>query len=422
MPKVKIKYKKNPSQNIFHNDITSPLCMFTSGYGGGKTYALCMKMLKLSALNKDVAGGLLCPSFPEYKKDILPTFEQILMENGLLQYTTINKSDKYIIFPWTKAPMFIHTAEKAIKGPNYGYIGANEFSLMPFERIQELMSRLRVKDAPFRQMNFAGTPEDLHGWLEEFVEKQLEAKRLNLITGTTMDNIDNVSEEYIDHLRSTLDPQQLRLYLEGQMGTIGNNLFYYAFDREKNRTTETLNKNDTIYINVDFNVANMHATIAQQEWIDNQKHSNFVKEIVLKDASSDTYAMRDKLYQMFHDCIDRCVVTIDFSGKNRKTTGPSDLKVIKSVFKNTRYRAGGNPRLKKRQILVNGCLSHGYIKINKEECPVLWRDMTKVRQKDDFTKDGTNKDLTHASDTLDYYVDQEYNLRDRKSFNEYKAM
>lgn len=421
MAKVQIKYNQNRPQKEFQEDVTSPLLMFCSGFGGGKTYGLCMKMIKLSALNKDISGGLLCPSFPEYKKDILPTFEQILADNGLLSYSTINKSDKYIIFPWTKAPMFIHTAEKSIKGPNYGYIGINEFSSMPFERIQEMLSRLRVKEAPFRQANFAGTPEDVYGWLEEFVDKHTESGRLKLITGTTLDN-PHVAEEYVEHLKATLDPQQLQVYLEGKLGSLGTNLFYYSFDSNKNKTNETLNKKDTVYINIDFNVGNMHATIAQQEWIDNQKHSYFVDEVVLKDNSSDTYAMRDKLYQKFHDCIDRCVVTIDFSGKNRKTTGPSDLKVIKSVFKNTRYRSGGNPRLKQRQILVNGCLAHGYVKINKEKCPVLWRDMMKVRQKDDFTKDGTNKDLTHASDTLDYYIDQEYNLKSRQSFNSYKAM
>jgi len=96
--------------------------------------------------------------------------------------------------------------------------------------------------------------------------------------------------------------------------------------------------------------------------------------------------------------------------------------VLREYFDNVRYKSSGNDRLKHRQVLVNGLFNHGYLFINKDNCPILWKDMRKVRQKDDFTKDGTAKDLTHASDTLDYFVMQEYNLKDRKQFNSYRAM
>ena len=55
--------------------------MLSGGYGGGKSYWLFMKLLKLSALNKEAAGGLLCPSLPEFKRDMLPMMLEYLSAN-----------------------------------------------------------------------------------------------------------------------------------------------------------------------------------------------------------------------------------------------------------------------------------------------------------------------------------------------------
>ena len=191
MSKVKIKYKKNQPQSEFHKDITTSFLMFNGGLGSGKTYGLCMKLIKLSHLNKNIPGGCLSPSFPMYKKDILPTFEEIIDKCGLSSYTKIHRTDHYIIFPWTNAPLYFFTAEKPIKGPNLGYGGINEHSSIPFERIQQFIQRIRVKDAKYRQLNLAGTPEDEYAWLDDFVEAHEKTGKLRIINGKTTDNTQN---------------------------------------------------------------------------------------------------------------------------------------------------------------------------------------------------------------------------------------
>lgn len=420
MSKVKIKYKKNSPQEEFHKDIVSPILMLCAGLGMGKTWALCQKALLLSYLNKDISGGLLCPSFPDYKKDILPTFEEIFEQNKIQDYCKINKSDKYIIFPWSKAPLYIHTAEKHIKGPNYGYGLVNEFSSIPLERIQELINRVRVKEAKYRQLNFVGTPEDVHGWLEEFIDKQEAAGLLRIIRGKTTDN-EHLAPEYIEHLKATLDPLQFRLFAEGELIQLSTNRFYYAFKPDAHNTTIEFDPMRTIHVGLDFNVGNMHAVIGQVHEINRKKVMVFIDQIVLKDYGSDTKKMAEAIREKYYDYLDQVLITCDFSGAARKTTGPSDVILLRQQGFEVRYRSKGNVRLKKRQLLVNGLLSHGQILVNKEKCPILWKDMTKVLQKEDFTKDKTNPDLTHASDGLDYLIDFEFEIMDRQRFHHGKA-
>ena len=97
--------------------------MSSCGLGAGKTFVLCMKMLKLSYMNKGFAGGVLAPSFPELKKDIIPTFEDIL-ETNKIKYR-YHKTEKWFKFPWSKAPLYCFSAERAIDGPNLADLGIN---------------------------------------------------------------------------------------------------------------------------------------------------------------------------------------------------------------------------------------------------------------------------------------------------------
>lgn len=425
-------WEKLPTQAKIYEDNYTGILMQASGLGGGKSHGAVRKALQLSALNKGYAGGFLCPTYSDFKRDIKPLFEEILEEHIGLQknkHWWFHGTDKTYKFIWNQAPLFVFTAEKPIAGPNLAYCLINEFSLMQWVRVNEMMRRVRVKGAPFKQKVLVGTPEDEYGWLEDKIEmwEKMNLKKpdsFKLYQSDTDENI-YVDEDYGEYLEATLDPYQLEVFKRGQIGNIGTNKFYYAFDLNKNRSDYEIDPEKDLYVNVDFNVGNMHATVAQMDidYKERKKYTHFVDEIVLKHNGADTYAMRDAILERYGDAFDveNIIITVDASGRNRKTTGQSDVIVLREYFPEVRYRSSGNDRLKKRQIVVNGLLSHGYIKINKEKCPILWRDLKKVKQNEDFTKDDTNKDLTHASDTLDYLIMREYNLKDRKSFNSYRA-
>jgi hypothetical protein len=142
-------WEKLPTQKeVYYEDKTETL-MFAAGLGSGKSYVLCRKLLKLSAINRNVAGGLLCPSYPDYKRDIEPMLETLLQENLKMTegvHYKYNRSEKTWRFCWSKAPIYVFTADRPIAGPNLGYGGVNEFSLIPKDRMNDMGHRTECFD------------------------------------------------------------------------------------------------------------------------------------------------------------------------------------------------------------------------------------------------------------------------------------
>lgn len=398
---MRIKFDANPKQQEFMEDVKSPILMYTSGLGGGKTYGLVNKSLQLSFLNKDTEGGFLCPSYSDYKRDVLPTFEKIFEENKLT--VKINLSDKFFIFPWTNKKLYVFTGENPIKGPNLGWCCINEFSSIRWERIREMMERVRDKKAKYMQRVFAGTPEDVFGWVPDFVEAQQLAGRINLIKGTTMDNLAHLGEDYIDQLKTTLDPVALKLFLNGEMVRLGTDYFYYAYRPENNDNPDLRwDKDLLVHIGLDFNVSRMAAVCAHK--VGDKLH--VFDEIYLNGGNSDTNMMADALEARYPK--HQVLITCDAAGKARKTSGLSDVDILRARGFEVRYRSA-NPRLRKRQLLMNGLLHNGRILIHPTNCKTLKRDLSKVEQHQaTFEKVKTNPDMTHASDCLDYLCDFEF--------------
>jgi hypothetical protein len=414
--KKNIIYRKTPSQKLFHEDNTTPILFFAGGLGSGKTYGLAQKLLKLSFLNMNCAGGLLCPSYSDYKKDILPIFEEIDFKNKI--GISVNKTDKTFYFPWSKAPLYVFTGEKPIAGPNLGYCGINEYSLMPYERINEMMRRVRVKHAQFPQRCFAGTPEDVHGWLDEFIEKQSTLNRIKVIKAKTTEN-KHVDPEYIEHLKATLDPQAFKLFAEGEFIKLNGALYYYNYS-SKNNSDCVYRSDQVIHIGLDFNVGNMTAIFCHVVGNGEAKEIQVFDELILKNNGANTYDMCTAILNRYPKHMVK--ITCDASGNNRKTTGPTDVQVLKSIFGTEAVRfKSTNPRHRKRQILVNGAFHNQKIWINPKNCPILKRDLLRVDQDArNFEKIKTNPELTHSSDCLDYIADFEFTIREKESFNKFK--
>jgi hypothetical protein len=381
-------------------------------HNSGKSYSLVMKMLKLSYLNQNIAGGILTPSFPDFKKDILPLFEHILDENKI-KYR-YHKTDKWFKFPWSWGLLYVFSAEKPIAGPNLGYCGINEFSLIPFERISEMLRRVRVKKAPHRQRVLVGTPEDVHGWLEEFIEKQSARgpDKFKIHYGSSSENT-HIADDYVQDLESMLDPKALEVFRDGKIARLGGDYFYYSFDKKKNISEHAkYNPNLIVHIGLDFNVGYMAASFSHK--VDDRQI--FFDELLLT-GDSNTYTMASALKELYP--IERILITCDASGASRKSSAMeqalTDVAILKKAGYEVRFMRQ-NARLRRRQIQMNGLLHNARIIINPK-CVNLIKDFDKCRQKPDFTKDeGSDKKFSHFSDGADYVCGFEHPLElDRKS-------
>lgn len=409
---LKIKYEPLPAQKEVFEDDTTENIMHAAGLGSGKTFNLCQKLIRLSKLNRGYAGGILVPDYPSFKKDVKPTFEHIFETNNLKKHRHWNyhQTDKFYSFSWTKQKLWVFSAEKEIAGPNLGYGGVNEFSLCSWDRINEFVRRIRVQ-APFKQRIFAGTPEDKYGWLQDYVtmmreQAEKDPKKFRIIFGDTTEN-HHIDPDYYKTLEYMLDSKAIKVFKEGQILKLTGDLFYYSFERKKNVTDQALFiPGYTVYANLDFNVGRMTCTFAHR----NGQYDDFFDEFELL-GNSDTIQAAEEIKKRYGT--QNVLLTIDSSGKNRKTSGASDYQLlINAGFPKERIRfKSQNPRFRERQLLVNGRMDKGFIRINPK-CKITIKDLEHVEQNKltfEKIKDAKGK-LTHASDTLDYFIDYEYTL------------
>lgn len=426
MSKVEIGYEQNNHQREFHTDLESKFLHLSCGFGGGKSFGLAMKGFQLSYLNRNITGGCVVPSIAEYKKDLLPIFHEIL-ESNRVRYR-YHHTDKWFRFPWSKGTLQIATAERAIRGPNWGFCLFNELGQIEHARYKEGIGRVRVKGAPCPQVASSGTPEGTGHWIyEEFVDKPMKGSRI--IYGDTRDNIKNLSQDYIDSLESSYDSIMLDAYLRGMFINMSASRFYYAYDPKRNLDKEICQiDGETIHVCMDFNVDPMTATLCHILPVTNASglplydpYGQPLKRITAwgqielgGTQGADTKKMAQAL--LSRGCHpDITIIYPDPAGNSRRTSGSSDVAILRQHgFTQIKFKNVA-PMFRRRQLAVNNLLEKGLILIHPDAAKGLKRDLEAVEQ-DQVTlgKVKDNPKLTHFSDGLDYMVDVEFPLSGSK--------
>lgn len=400
MKKINWNYTKNPHQLEFHNDVVSRRLHLSTGFGGGKTYALVMKAFQLSWLNRHVAGGLVAESFQEFKKDWLPLFEEILDNNKIsFQYKANGKYGPYFTWPWTDAPIFVQSGEKKIRGPNWGWACINELTLMPLIRYQEVFGRVRVKKAKFPQIASCGTPE---GHANEYYDYLIENPPPNtrIIYGNSKDNQQNLGEGFIQDLEHTYDSVMQDAYVRGLWVNMSTNRFYYAYDPSRNDIKEGQFKRrdyDYFHIGMDFNVDNMAANIWQYDG-----HVLWGVDEITIPKNAETRDMAKALISRGYTP-ENSILYPDPAGNSRKTTGKPDIVVLRDCgFEEIRVKKRAATH-RQRQLHMNNLLEKGRIRPNPQTQPEVKKDFQGVEMDPiRLEKNKDNPKRTHHSDGVDY--------------------
>ncbi len=428
MARYKIKAKLNAHQHEFMDDTSTKFLHLSSGFGGGKSYVLVQKNFQLMRLNRHMAGGCVVPSIADYKKDLLPLFEEILEVNRI-KYR-YHKTDKWWRFPWSRGKLYIATAEKKIRGPNWAFATLNESTLITHERYKETIGRVRIKGASNPQIASCGTPEGTSHWkYEQFVETPMKNSRI--IYGDTRDNLDNLNEDYITTLENSYDAIMLDAYLRGLFVNMKGNRFYYAYDPVKcdDKALEQIDGAE-VHVSLDYNVCPMVATlwnvvpITNQNgvpWLDSTTGKPFMRAFAFDQIKIEDGADVHHMSRAFFEYgLDPETTTIypDPAGRARHTAvegAKGNNEVLKSLgWYKIRVKSSA-PRFRTRQLAVCNLLSKGMIKIHPTKCKDLKRDLEAVEQdKATFEKIKDNPKLTHASDGMDYFVDIMFPLSGQK--------
>lgn len=433
--RYKIKYRRNAHQVDFHDDTISKFLHLNAGFGSGKSYGLAMKGIHLSQINKGLPGGCVVPTIADFKKDLLPIFEEILEVNRI-RYR-YHQTDKWFQFPWSKGRMYVASAEKKIRGPNWAYALINEAGLIAHERYKETVGRVRIKGAPAPQIASSGTPEGIGNYLYEiFVETPMLGSRI--IYGDTRNNLLNLSDDYVTTLENSYDAVMLDAYLRGLFVNMNGSRFYYAYDPKRNDDPLIEPKEGfETCVSLDYNVSPMVATLWQVVTLANKsgvplldpqgkpiERARAFDQIYIDDGA-DTQKMIRALKEYEHENgftldLATTVVFPDPAGKNRSTQGAPDNAQLREAGFTVRAKLAA-PQFRKRQLAVCNLLAKGLIQLHPVKCKALKKDLEGVEQdKVTFEKIKTNPKLTHASDGMDYFVDLRFPFSgvkpDSKSF------
>jgi hypothetical protein len=419
-----MRYKRNPHQAEFHEDVTSKFLHLSSGFGGGKSFAVVQKTFQLSYLNKNIPGGIVVPSIADFKKDLLPLFEEIL-ETNRIRYR-YHATDKWFKFPWSSAKAHVATAEKKIRGPNWGWCTINELTLIAHERYKEAIGRVRIKKATHPQIASSGTPEGTAHWAyETFVDQPIKNSRI--IYGDTRNNLLNLNDDYVDALESSYDEIMLDAYLKGLFVNMTGKRFYYAYDPAKNdnKSIEQI-PGEEVHVSLDYNVSPMVATLWNIFPVRTKNGTPLIHpngQPLLKCQAFDSIVIEDgadtaKMCKAFDAYgLDPSTTTIypDPAGRNRSTQGPPDNTILKNHgWHKIRVRLSA-PQFRKRQLNVCNLLAKVLIQIHPVKCRPLKRDFEAVEQdKVTYDKIKDNPKLTHASDGADYMFDILFPLSGKK--------
>lgn len=412
--KITINPELVGAQFDFYEDDETKFLHLSAGFGFGKTTVLCYKLLKLSILNRPFDGGIVCPSFTDFKRDVLPSLVGILEKHDIpYEY---HGTDHHFKFPWSSGYLRVFTAEKKLRGPNMSYIGLNELGLIPFERYQEAIGRVRIKGAPCPQVVSSGTPDQglSSPYYQIFVENPW--KNSKILFGSTRENAHNLSPTYIQSLYESYPKLLLDAFMEGQFVNITGNRFYFSYDQTRNDNANLKPNEDThFFCGIDFNVQPFCASIWQRQG------SKIVclDEIVLSggegyDTKNMITALESRGYGPYNT-----ILYPDPSGNSRSTKGLPDIKVLENHGFTCRVKNVA-PRFRERQINVNNLLEKGIIQIHPK-CKAMKKDLVAV-ECDPVTlqKKKNNPALTHLSDGMDYMIDIEFPFSGKKAASEIK--
>lgn len=336
--------------------------------------------------------------------DTLPKVLSIAFPN--LVYET-NRTDYFITLPngseiWVGGLDDEKRIEK-ILGKEYSTMYFNECSQISYKSVQIALTRLAEKNDLVKKAYFDENPPSKKHWsywlfikkIDPLESTPLKEDQYASILMNPQDNIENIDEDYITEVLDNLSPAQRDRFKLGLFSNDDDGLAYYAFDRDKNVKEippESFKYHGQKAIGMDFNVMPMTAVIGFYIG----KTFYVISEAFLE--NSDTYKMTDYLIKSGHAGAN---VYPDSTGRNRKTSGKSDHKILEDAgfsIMGTR-----NPLVIDRVNNVNRLLSEGRLIISPK-CKKLINDLEKVSWKDGDLDQKSDKMLTHISDALGYWL------------------
>ena len=380
------------------------------GFGCGKSKVLITKAAycltnKINPNSGKSNGLILYPTYSLAEEVFVQPFIELL-EKCKIPYTYNIASHKFkTLFGDIK--IYVTNQANKIVGSNYTWAGVDELDIESFKNADIAISKAlgRLRGCEDAELFITTTPEGYSFCWDFLVNKASDDKVV--IHGKTTDN-PYLPKSYIQSLRDNYDENLLKAYLEGQFTNLQRGNTYHGFEREKNVKECKYNRSQPIHVGWDFNIMPQCVCIIQEQ--PNSPQIKVIDEIQLDaDGSGDvlTDRMCKTIKQKYPNS--KYYAYPDATGAARHSSARySDIEIIRrnNFMVNVRHI---NPLVVNRVNSMNNNLAKGNMIIDPK-CKGLIRDLEQVVNKEGSREidKTTNKELTHLSDALGYYVDYKH--------------
>lgn len=388
---------------------------FVAGFGTGKSEVMCN-----SALLDSMEGGsdsiiaMYEPTYDLVRLILAPRMEEKLTDWGV-RYK-YNKSDNII---YTSSGQFgdfvLRTLDNPARIVGYESFRAkiDELDTLNMEHAEHAWNKVIARNRqlprtykpitpkPANTVSVFTTPEGFRFVHDRWVVKKNPG--YEMIQASTLSN-PFLPEDYVQSLRDTYPGQLIDAYINGEFVNLTVGTVYYAYDRRKNSSRETIKPGEPLYIGQDFNVGNMASTV----YVQRGKVWHAVAELVdMFDTPDVVRAITERWKSKGH----YIVMYPDASGKNRKSNNASTSDIAQLQQAGFEVRAKStNPPVKDRVSAMNKALESGMVMINEQACPVTARCL----EQQAYDKNGEpdkSGGVDHQNDGTTYPIAYEMPIR-----------
>jgi hypothetical protein len=414
-----------PQDDFVHAEEQFPAMV--AGYGAGKSHAGIWRAIRLKLGYRQQNVAYYLPTYDLVTRMLYPRFAEALEQLGLPY--KINRNDNVIDIPGF-GMVIARTMDSPERIVAYEVADsiADELDTLKVDKAREVWNRIIARnrqkkpDGSLNTVGVATTPEGFRFVYERWHKDPRPGYRL--IKASTYSNAANLPEGYIDSLKSSYPSNLLAAYLDGEFVNLTSGSVYPEFDRELNKSAETIQTSEPLHIGMDFNVGKMAAVVHVLR--DGEPHA--VDELTGILDTPNMIALIKSRYAGH-----AIFVYPDASGNSRKSNNASesDIALLRAASF-TVLVAASNPAVKDRVLAFNQMICSEVegitnvlgmemrgdrpvrrrYRVNLDRCPGL----VECLEKQAYDKNGEpdkSSDLDHEPDAAGYFVFYKWPVRGR---------
>ena len=437
------------SQSKFVADEVSKAIAFVTGFGGGKTFSLVVKMTKIKLKQPKVDLLYLLPVYSMFRDILFPTLAEVLDGSGIGY--KINKTTGEIFFD-CGGRVILKSMDnpESIVGMNVFAVLLDELDTLPYEKAWQVwiksLARARKKVNLFEQfenddgeietrialdddgeeielenqMIVGSTPEGFRLLYKLFDPRNNPPENYTLIQASGYENI-HLPKDYYNNLKAIYPEELVEAYLNGQFVNMAVGAVYKSYNRDDCDTIALYRDGEEVHISMDFNVMNMNAVVFVERdpvFIHNPlfqyEGNNSFHAVKHLFNIVDTPELIIAIQQIYPRSPVYCYP--DASGKNTSSKGftTSDISLLKAAGFHCKY-PNKNPRILERVQSVNSAFKTGLVKLNVRQCGKVAEALEQqvYNPNTELPEKSSGSSIDDINDAFGYFIHQKFPIKRR---------